>query len=113
MSVASRAERRRSLRLPLIVPLVIRGESSDKKPFQEETVTLSVNAHGALVVLATNVALGQTLVLMNPQNWDERDGRVARIGLTASGLIQVGVEFARPAPEFWPVGAPPKRVCLD
>jgi hypothetical protein len=74
----------------------------------EDTFTMSISAHGALVVLAAKVGVGQALVLMNPQNWDERDVRVARIGSSDGKLTQVGIEFVEPAPEFWPVGTPPR-----
>jgi hypothetical protein len=103
------ADRRRSPRMLVDVPLVIRGESPEKKPFREETFTISVSAHGALVVLAAKVAVGQMLVLMNPQTHDEREGRVARSGSPYGGLAQVAVEFARPAPAFWPASRPSSR----
>jgi hypothetical protein len=74
------AERRRSSRLPVKVTLVVCGQSPEKQHFQEETSTLSINAHGALVALATEVTLGQRLLLLNPQTWNERAGRVTRLG---------------------------------
>lgn len=98
---------RRSQRLLLDVPLVVRGESIEKQPFQEETFTIVVSAHGALVVLAAKVALGQRLLLMNPNTWDQQEGRVAYLGSPYGGLTQVGIEFTRPSPEFWPISSPP------
>ena len=98
---------RRSQRLILDLPLIVRGESIQKQPFQEETFTLVVSAHGALVVLATTVELGQKLLLMNPKTWDEQEGRVAYFGPPYGGLAKVAIEFTRPAPEFWPVANPP------
>jgi hypothetical protein len=89
------------------VPLVIRGEAADKKPFQEETFTLIVNAHGAQLMLETKVTLGQRLVVLNPNNCDEREGKVAFVGPPYAGLARVGIEFTRPAPEFWSVSSPP------
>jgi hypothetical protein len=100
-------KQRRSQRLLLDVPLVVRGESVEKQPFREETFTLIVNAHGALVVLAAKVAVGQKVLVMNPKNWEEREGRVAYFGSPYAGLTKVAIEFTQPAPEFWPVGAPP------
>jgi hypothetical protein len=98
---------RRSQRIILDVPLVIRGEAAGKKIFQEETLTLIVNAHGAQLMLETKVALGQRLVVLNPKNCDECEGKVAFVGAPYAGLTRVGIEFTRPAPEFWPVSAPP------
>jgi hypothetical protein len=48
------AERRRSERLLLDLAVVVRGESAESKPFQEKTFTISVSAHGTLLVLATS-----------------------------------------------------------
>lgn len=98
---------RRSKRVIVDVPLVIRGEAEDKQPFREETFTLTVSAHGGLVVLENRVALGQKIVLMNPKTWDEREGTVAFLGPPYAGLSTVGVQFAKPAPEFWAISSPP------
>ena len=109
---ADTSERRRSQRLYHIMPLIIRGDSAENKMFSEDTFTLSISAHGALVVLATEVTLGQRLLLMNPQNWDERKVRVARVARVTSfdgRVAQVGIEFEQPGFEFWPVGAPPRK----
>ena len=106
-SKAMNAERRRSERLLLDVALVVRGESTESKPFQENTFTISVSAHGTLLVLATKVALGQTLLLSNPHSQGEVVGRVVRFGISYGGLAQVGIDFAQPVPEFWPVKSLP------
>ena len=108
--VAAGAERRRSTRYLLDVALVIRGESAEQTPFEEQTFTISVSTHGALVVLAHKVSVGQTLFLKNPQTQFETEGRVARLGAPYGGLAQVGIEFPNPAPELWTtVSAPPRH----
>ncbi|HTZ73302.1 MAG TPA: hypothetical protein VMB47_05245 [Candidatus Aquilonibacter sp.] len=96
---------RRSQRVIVDVPLVIRSETN--RPFREETFTLTVNAHGGLVVLENPVALGQKVVLMNPKTWDEREAIVASLGPPYAGLATVGVQFTEPAPEFWAISSPP------
>ena len=98
---------RRSARVLFDTQVVIRGESASRIDFEEETFTVTVSAHGALVLLAAKVALGQKLVVMNPKNWDEREGRVAYAGLEHAGLAQVAVEFTDPCPEFWEISSPP------
>jgi hypothetical protein len=98
---------RRSVRLLRDEALIVRGESIDNRPFRESTFTLTVSAHGALLVMETKVAMGQPIVLMNPKNWDEREGRIAYVGPAYAGLAKVGVEFREPAPEFWSVSSPP------
>lgn len=107
------AERRRSARLSIHVTVVVCGQSPKNQRFEEETSTLCINDHGALVALAAEVTLGQRLLLMNPQTWNERAGRVTRLGALDGGRTQVGIEFAEPASGFWPVGAPPKKVSVS
>jgi hypothetical protein len=102
-------DRRRSQRLLHVVPLVIRGESAGARTFWEDTFTANISSHGALVILAAKVEVGQKLVLMNPKNWQEENVRVARLGIFDGTLTQVAIEFARAAPEFWPAGAKPNQ----
>lgn len=101
------AAQRRSERVLLDVPVVIRGESTEKCAFREETFTVTISAHGALVMLEASVSLGQKLLVMNSTNHEEREGRVAFKGPAHAGLAQVGVEFTQPAPEFWQLDSPP------
>ncbi len=100
-------ERRRSERLLLDVSLLVRGETPERHPFLEETFTISINAHGGLLVLGTNVTLGQTLTLINIKTRDEIRGKVARFGSQYGGLVQVAIEFLQPAPLFWSVDPVP------
>jgi len=107
IETASGPERRRSQRLVLDVGLVVGGISLENGAFQEETFTISVSAHGALMLLSTKVALGQTLFLRNPRTQNELEGRVARFDSHGGGFAQVGIDFAQPSPTFWPVVSPP------
>src|SRR3990172_5680907 len=102
MTIGSPQERRRSPRRLLDVPLIVSGATAENQPFTEETFTISVSAHGALVLLAARVALGQTVVLIKPETRQEQQGRVSRLGAPYGGLAQGGGEFSQPAPEFWP-----------
>jgi hypothetical protein len=105
MSIAD--GQRRSERLIVDVPLIIRGEAADKKRFQEEQFTLVVNAHGALLMLETKVTLGQKLLLRNPKNWHECEAKVVYIGPPFAGSTPVGIELDRSVPEFWLVSTRP------
>ena len=101
-------ERRRSERLSRDVPLLVRGESIESGPFEEETFTTKVSAHGALFILATKVVLGQKLVLKNLETQEETPGSVASFGSPYGGLAQVAIEFRGPAPEFWRIDPLPE-----
>jgi hypothetical protein len=98
-----RGERRRTPRSLQVVGLVVWGESVGNGVFREETVAISVSAHGGLIVLSAEVALGQTLILKNSRTQNELEGRVVRFGPSYRGRAQVGVELVQPTPDFWPV----------
>ena len=85
------------------------GQSTERGPFREETVILSLNSHGALLALSADVALGQKVVLMNPQTWNETEARVSRLAALHGQWTAVAVEFTQPATQFWPIGYPPKK----
>jgi hypothetical protein len=95
-------ERRRSTRLPVRLALIVCGDAGQ---FQEQTCTSSLNAHGVLVALAATVKIGQMLIIQNPENWAEREGRVTSIGRCYAGRTEVGIEFSEPAPDFWLIGS--------
>jgi hypothetical protein len=106
--VATGADRRRSQRLFLDVSLIIRGESAERKVFLEPTFTISVSAHGALVVMSTKVALGQTLFLRKPGTQKEMECKVTRFGPRYGNQAQVGINFTQPTLTFWPAVFAPK-----
>ena len=98
---------RRSERVLIDVPVVVCGESIDQLAFEEETFTVTVNAHGALLMLASPVGPGQHVRLINQASHEERDARVAYKGADHAGLSQVAVEFTQACPGFWPVSPAP------
>jgi hypothetical protein len=108
IGLATGADRRRSERLFLDVSLIVRGESAKGKAFLEKTFTISVCAHGALMVMSTKVALGQTLFLKNSWTQKEMEGRVTRFGPLHGNQAQVGINFTQPTLTFWPAVFPPK-----
>ncbi len=91
--------RRRSKRIKVRVAVAVR--SQDKKSLTESTHTITVNAHGALLILAMQVAVNHFIVLENHATKKELLCRVAHVGATFMGKSQVAVEFIRPDPDFW------------
>lgn len=57
--------RRRSQRLFLQVQVVVEGKLAGQAPLNEETHTIVLNAHGALVVLSVSLEQGQIVTLRN------------------------------------------------
>ena len=102
------ANRRRSQRVILSVPVSVSG-TGPKGNFTEETKTLVVNAHGALLTLAAKMTQGQQLELKSASNPEPQSCKVVYNGPTVQGQTQVGVEFLKPAPHFWHVAFPPEN----
>jgi hypothetical protein len=101
--------RRRSQRVILSLAVTVRTDGGPKDAsFEEETQTLVVNLHGALIVLAAKVAKGQKLRLTNRASKEEQQCRVASVGPATDGKAQVGVEFLKPSPDFWHISFPPE-----
>jgi PilZ domain len=94
-------ERRRSMRLVYDVGLNIRGSAPGRAPFNESTFTISVSAHGALVLLAATVDVGQTVFLRKPLVGNEIEGKVTRIGGLHGGVRLIAVDFLEPSDHFW------------
>jgi len=100
--------RRRSQRVIIGVAVIVVSEDAPKeKAFQENTQTLVVNAHGALIGLTANVTKGQLLRLNNQATKEEQLCRVMHIGQKTAGVTQIGVEFTTPSPNFWRIAFPP------
>jgi hypothetical protein len=99
--------RRRSMRVLLSVPIVVSGKATDNKPFTEEARTLVVNAHGALIALASRVAANQEITIANKATQKSLDCRVVHVGNAQGGKIQLGIEFVKPSPTFWQIDFPP------
>jgi hypothetical protein len=74
----------------------------------ENTKTVIVNAHGALILLRTPVTMGELLTVTNANTEEQLSCRVVDISSNSeSGMTEVGMEFIEPAPKFWRVSFPP------
>jgi hypothetical protein len=100
---------RRSQRVLLNMPIIVRTEAGPRGPgFTEETQTLVVNAHGALIAVAGRLEQGQTFYVSNRVTHEEEQCRVIYVGPVTAGKAQVGIEFAKPSPDFWRITFPPE-----
>jgi hypothetical protein len=100
--------RRRSQRVLIQVSVEIRGHDTLNKQFEELTETLAINAHGALVLLAANVAAGEKVTMKHVRTNDEQKCNVVFLGPARGRKIEVGLEFCTPQPMFWRVAFPPE-----
>jgi hypothetical protein len=99
--------RRRSMRVLLSVPIFVTGQTREGEKFEEQTRTLVVNAHGALISLAARVTAEQRIRVSNRATRKSMDCRVVYVGNRAAGKMQMGVEFTEPCPSFWQIDFPP------
>jgi c-di-GMP-binding flagellar brake protein YcgR len=99
--------RRRSMRVLLSVPVNVSGKTAENQDFKEETRTLVVNAHGALISLAAHVAANQSITLSNKATQQSIECKVVHLGNAQGGKTQLGVEFLKPSARFWQIDFPP------
>jgi PilZ domain len=102
------ANRRRSQRVLVTVPVRVSGQTGAGPRFEEETHTRAISAHGALILLSAQVHRGLRLTLSNVQTKAALECVVAHIDRRQRNQPQVGVEFMLPNPMFWHVAFPPK-----
>jgi hypothetical protein len=101
------ANRRRSERVMLQIPVIILTRTRDGEEVRENTQTEVVNAHGGLLKLRMEVKTGQPFVLINERSKAQQGCRVVRVETSPAGHSAVAFEFDRPAPQFWPIVFPP------
>jgi PilZ domain-containing protein len=100
--------RRRSQRVLMQVAVRIRGEDAQGKIVEEETETLAINAHGALVLLKSRLTSGSTVFLKHKRTEEEQECHVAFLGPARAGKVEIGLEFTSARPAFWRVAFPPE-----
>ena len=98
---------RRSQRVMVKVSVMVLAGEADNKPVSEETRTVTVNAHGAMILLGLKVSIGQLLTLRNSTTGEEIACRVVYVSPHESEKRQVGVDFIEPCPRFWRISFPP------
>jgi hypothetical protein len=98
---------RRSQRIDLNVAVVVYRSPGQGPVFYENTQTLVVSAHGALVTLTDSVVPRQRLFVQNLGSGEHLECRVVSVKNAQIGPPQVALEFIRPAPSFWHIVFPP------
>ena len=102
-----RLKRRRSQRIDLSVSVLVHRPHGEGPQFYENTKTLVVSAHGALVALKGMVAPKQRLLLQNTTTGQQEECHVVSVIKDMTGPPTVAVEFTKPAPSLWRVAFPP------
>ena len=107
---SSRAEneaQRRSQRVMLKASVVVLTQGADNKLISETTRTVTVNAHGAMILLGMKVSIGQLLTVRHAGTGEEASCRVVYLSPHQAEKREVGVDFIKPSPGFWRISFPP------
>jgi hypothetical protein len=102
------ASRRRSQRIFLQVRVAVEWTAPDKSPSVDETHTIVVNAHGALVEMNVPLEQGQIVSLRNMASNEKIDCAVKLVTPTGAGKFNMALEFTHPNPAFWHISFPPE-----
>jgi hypothetical protein len=105
--VGEKNTQRRSQRVLVGIPVYVVLAKANEKSISEQTNTLAVSPHGALVLLEMKLVAGDSVTLVNPQTDEQQSARVIHLGPRQSEKQEVGIEFAKPSPLFWRIAFPP------
>ena len=104
---------RRSSRVFKRVHVTAEGKNLLGRKFRESCQTIVINAHGGLLYLKAELAVGAMIVLANPFTQEEQECRVVFVGDDVEKGQRVGLEFLSPAPHFWGVDFTPPSDWLN
>jgi hypothetical protein len=108
------AERRKSRRFPVVVPIEVSWRGKDGISVKEEAVARQVNANGGFVKMSNYPALGSRVTLANFLSAQTAEARVlaapdSRPGV-ANGIV---VELTVPNESFWGVDLQVNKTILE
>jgi len=101
-------KKRRTQRVQIMMPVLVRGLHKGGQTFEENTHTVTVNAHGCLVMMKTAVERAQEIMLVNSKTAEELPCQVMFVGQREGDRMQVGLQFAERSPLFWRIMFPPE-----
>jgi hypothetical protein len=99
-------DRRRSQRVLLRVRASLHV-ALNGTPTTFETVTLSVNNHGAMIILKQGLPTETRFVLEHSGTKERVACKVVRAAREMAEGFQIPIEFDSPAPNFWRIAFPP------
>lgn len=100
-------DRRRSIRLHLAMPVIVRGVAATK-PFDEKAQTITVSAYGCMLNVSAKVVRGQEVMLVNSRTAEELPCRIISLRPAEGGHLEIGLEFTESSPLFWRIAFPPE-----
>jgi len=97
---------RRSVRLPVEMPVSLIGSDLHGRGFSEETVTLDVSQHGAAVLSRQKLVAEQEMIVRCLGTNEEAEARVIRLTELGPGYFGYGLAFVDPGANIWGVKFP-------
>jgi len=101
------ADRRKSQRIFLNVPVRVMGNNTSGISFTEEMQTVKVSADGCSVPLSAPVNKGQYVTLLNLRTKAMLECVIVRIEQSSDAHHEIGMSFLLPNKKFWQVSFPP------
>lgn len=101
-----RVERRRTARASLCMNLLVYGETGAGEKFRYWTKSVSVSAHGGVLLLEAALTVGQGFQVMNEYNGKKAKGKIVAVRSTREGQVQASFEFAEGGENFWSMSFP-------
>ncbi len=100
-STAGYADRRRTPRVYVHIPLFVYGHTPGGDPFHEEACTISINGAGGLISMSSRVRPGQRLVVTNQGNDQTEQCVVVSVVAGPTDGGKIALKFPTPMPQFW------------
>jgi hypothetical protein len=108
------AEKRRSDRLMLTIPLEVQGLDAKSNFFKDEARTITLNRHGARIQISRPLRNGQTILVTNLAS---RRGAEFRVVGPVSPITEQGgewgIEYMDPKENIWGIQFPPSPDAED
>jgi hypothetical protein len=97
---AEHTDRRATSRIDAHIPLFVYGSLLSGDPFYEETITISINGTGGLILMVSSVQPGQRIMVTNQGNDLTQECVVVSVDVQPAGSY-VAFKFPTPMPQFW------------
>lgn len=95
------ADRRKTTRVSVQIPLFVYGYTPDDDPFYEATYSISINDSGGLISMMSSVRPGQRLAVTNQGNEQTQECLVVSVRAQLPHTSHIAFAFPISLPEFW------------
>ena len=96
-----RVERRRTARAVMCINVLLYGETEAGEKFKYWTRSVSVSAHGGVLLLETQLGLGQVFQLVNEFSGRKAAAKIVALRSSRDGQVSASFEFTEGGEKFW------------